>query len=307
MKKKIGIGFLVIIMVYALLQVVPYGSGVETTPFKVEQGEAPLVIAHGGAKLLYPENTVYAFENVYDMGVDVLETDLCLTADGQLITHHNLTIDDYTNYSGYVNDYTYDELKEMNYGYNFESLDGEYVYRDTTDEELLAQLVPMEVQDMFTRYGTDVLYIMEIKDDGENGKIAADLLNEYIVTYGLQEYVCVASFDEETLAYFNEIKDPSIITSMDEPTAYDFIISNLVGYGFFMDFDAAGLQLPLEQSGIDLTNFYVMYKIHHNNMFVHYWTINDYDDMIMLIEKGADGIITDRPDLLFEALEEMGY
>ncbi len=42
-------------------------------------------------------------------------------------------------------------------------------------------------------------------------------------------------------------------------------------------------------------------------MFAHYWTINDEEEMRALIELGADGIITDRPDLLFEVLEDMGY
>lgn len=42
-------------------------------------------------------------------------------------------------------------------------------------------------------------------------------------------------------------------------------------------------------------------------MNLHYWTINDPDDMRRLIENGADGIITDRPDLLIEILNQLGY
>ena len=36
------------------------------------------------------------------------------------------------------------------------------------------------------------------------------------------------------------------------------------------------------------------------------WTINDPDDMAELLDLGIDGLITDRPDLLRELLEERG-
>ena len=56
-----------------------------------------------------------------------------------------------------------------------------------------------------------------------------------------------------------------------------------------------------------LGNRYLQWKIHKNDMFVHYWTIDDKEDMRYLINNGADGIISDRVDLLLEVLEEMGY
>jgi len=40
-------------------------------------------------------------------------------------------------------------------------------------------------------------------------------------------------------------------------------------------------------------------------MDVHYWTINDRETMKELIELGADGIITDRPDIMIELLEDL--
>ena len=42
-------------------------------------------------------------------------------------------------------------------------------------------------------------------------------------------------------------------------------------------------------------------------MAVHYWTINEKEDMRDLIEKGADGLITDRPDIMLDLLKEMGW
>jgi glycerophosphoryl diester phosphodiesterase len=39
-------------------------------------------------------------------------------------------------------------------------------------------------------------------------------------------------------------------------------------------------------------------------MAVQYWTINDADEMRMLIKKGVDAIMTDDPLLLIEVLKE---
>ncbi len=305
MKKKYVISSVVVIFIYVLLQVIPYPSRPQTL-FHTQQGEAPLVMAHGGSKHLFPENTVLAFDASFNMGVDVLETDLCMTKDGVLITHHDLTINRTSNGTGNVSDYTYEQLLEFNFGSQFVDIDGNMPY--TNSQDVIADgLVPIQVEELFTRYGKNVLYVMEIKDKGELGIQAAVQLNEFINANSLQEYVCVASFDQEVLAHFNKIKDESTLISMDESTATSFIISNLVGYGIFMNYEQSGLQIPMSQMGIDLTNPYLLYKVNHNHMFVHYWTINDPDDMEKLVKAGVDGIITDRPDLLFQVLEKLGY
>ena len=43
---------------------------------------------------------------------------------------------------------------------------------------------------------------------------------------------------------------------------------------------------------------------HKHNLAVHYWTINDKDEMRMLIGIGADGIMTDFPHRLAEVYAE---
>lgn len=309
--KKIVIVLLVVVGIYGLLQVGPYKgySGNQDNAFCVADGEAPLVISHGGAKELYPENTVYAFEQSFEMGVDVLEMDICITSDDVIITQHNTTVDAYTEFEGLVSDYTYDEIVSMNYGYDFTDLDGEYPYRDADliDEEILSKLVPMKVDDLFSTYGTDILYIIEVKNEGQLGYDTASQLLDLIYEYELEDYVCLASFHLDVIEYILSVKSDDIILSMDLTTATDFVTYNYAGIGAFYSWDFGGLQLPTSYGGIPLDNFYLEYKIEKNGMFVHYWTINDKETMIDLIKLGCDGIITDRPDLMFEVLEELGY
>ena len=42
---------------------------------------------------------------------------------------------------------------------------------------------------------------------------------------------------------------------------------------------------------------------HARDMLVKVWTVNEFHDMLSLIDMGVDGIITDYPDVLREALK----
>lgn len=312
MKKK-NIVILILslfIAIYALLQVIPYGKQNKDTPFKINPGDRPLVMAHGGAKLMNPENTWMAFDYAYELGVDVLEMDLQITKDGELITYHNNELEDFSNAEGLVSELTYDEIKQYNFGANFTDLDGNMPYASLSEEERLNYgdaLVPASLEQMFQKYGPDMLYVCELKNEGELGRQSAEKMVELLIQYGMEDKVCVASFHKDTMEYFLSIAPEETVTSFDMRTATSFVVANYAGYGFFMNYDNNGLQLPMSHSGIPLDLDYLVYKIHKNNMFLHYWTINEIEDMKKCIELGADGIITDRPDLLIQLLDEMGY
>ena len=48
-----------------------------------------LVIAHGGARSLAPENTLAAARKALEVGADMWELDVAVTADGELILCHD--------------------------------------------------------------------------------------------------------------------------------------------------------------------------------------------------------------------------
>jgi len=55
-------------------------------------GLRPLVIGHRGAAGLAPENTLAAFTRALDLGVDGLEMDVHLSADGEVMVHHDFSL-----------------------------------------------------------------------------------------------------------------------------------------------------------------------------------------------------------------------
>lgn len=70
-----------------------------------------LNIAHRGFHLSVPENTVAAFRQAAQLGADGIETDVQLTKDGQLVVHHNYTIDACSNGQGVIAEMTLSELR----------------------------------------------------------------------------------------------------------------------------------------------------------------------------------------------------
>ncbi len=69
-----------------------------------------LVASHRGDWRNWPENSLPAIESVIDMGVDIMELDLKLTADSVLVLCHDATIDRTTTGKGRVCDITYDSI-----------------------------------------------------------------------------------------------------------------------------------------------------------------------------------------------------
>jgi glycerophosphoryl diester phosphodiesterase len=68
------------------------------------------------------------------MNTDGIETDVHMTKDGVLVLMHDEKVDRTTNGTGYIKDYTYDELYQLNANYNKEGYDFCHV---PTLEELL--------------------------------------------------------------------------------------------------------------------------------------------------------------------------
>lgn len=74
------------------------------------------VAAHRGWSALYPENTMLAFRKAIEIGVDQIETDIHMTADGELVCIHDATVDRTTNGTGKVCEKTLAELRSLDAG-----------------------------------------------------------------------------------------------------------------------------------------------------------------------------------------------
>jgi glycerophosphoryl diester phosphodiesterase len=70
---------------------------------------------------------------------------------------------------------------------------------------------------------------------------------------------------------------------------------------------ASVIQIPIEWGGINLATEGIVDRAHQHGQAVQYWTINDKETMDLLIEIGADGIMTNNPSLLRQSISEAGF
>ncbi len=321
----------VIVLFFAVINIIPPKKNVENNPFVVKDGALPMIAAHRGGGENNPENTMLAFrEAVKTYKVDIIESDLYLTKDGHLVYNHDSYIDRTSNVNGnmskdelddyidtkanrhYIKDMTLAELEQYNFGYYFEDKNGNRPYASITDpaeiESTGLQIATVEkLFEEFYQSNPDLLFIVEIKNEGERGYEACRILNETLKAYPeYKDNIVVGTFHDEIEEEL-KTKYPELMRGAPTGTAAKFIVTQLLGVNIFDGGDFACLQIPTEYDlGITLTldRGTLIRRAHRRNIAVQYWTINEADEMRELIELGCDCIMTDNPELLRSVLAE---
>ena len=83
---------------------------------RAREAGAPLIGGHRGNPAEHPENTLASFRSAIELGVDMIECDVHLSADGELVVIHDHTLDRTTSGSGLVAEHTLAELRDLDAG-----------------------------------------------------------------------------------------------------------------------------------------------------------------------------------------------
>lgn len=263
----------------------------------------PLIMAHGGGKELYPENTLLAFDAAAEFGVDALEMDVNLTADDVLVTIHGPGLEETTNGTGPVRQVTFVKLQKLDAGYRFTDDAG----RKSWEGKGIRH---PSLRQVLERYrSTPLKFVIELKNRGEDGVLSGKLLAQLLQDLDLEDRVMVASFSTRTLQAFRRASRGQVPTSGSEAELRRQVLPMIFGLDkwWLVPGPVAALQMPLQGAGFDLSRRKVIRRAHQHNQAVHYWTIDDPEVMRQLARRGADGIITDRPDVARDTFREMGY
>ncbi len=260
-------------------------------PYYAADLNYPLVIAHQGGDHLRPGNTMFAFQNAADLGVDVLEMDLHITKDGILVLIHDETIDRTTDGTGEVEAMTYEELQQYDAGYDW-TRDGGATYPFRGQ----GITIPM-LEDVFNTFPNTRMTIELKKTNASMAQPFCGLIRQY----GMEDKVLVASFYDERIQEFRR-ECPEVATSSARTETTVFVLMTKAFLGGFFTPHFYALQVPEESSGITVMTPSFIRAAHARNLRVEPWTINDEETMRKFIEWGVDGIITDRPDLMLEVL-----
>ena len=279
-----------------------------------------LNIAHQGGEIEAPSNTMFAFKTAKDKGSDVLELDVHATADGELVVLHDATVDRTTDGSGRVDQMTLEQVQGLDAAYWFVPGVGtrhgrppeDYPYRGfATGEraipEELSEFEPSDfriptLREVLERFPRDFVNI-EIKNTAPDTEPYEETLAALLREFGRTTDVIVVSFLDHAIERF-KLHAPEVSTATATGETALFWASAQGPAPGAPNPRYHALQVPIEFNGLTVVTPEFVEKAHANGFAVHVWTINDRAEMEWLIDIGVDGVMTDRPTLLEQVLED---
>jgi glycerophosphoryl diester phosphodiesterase len=254
-------------------------SGHKRTSRPFLRHERPLFFAHRGGSLLRPENTLPAFEHGMSFGADALELDIQQTRDGELVVIHDPTLDRTTSGSGAVASYTLDDVRKVDAGYTF-----------TTDG---GATFPFRGQ------GITIPTLREVFTRFPGVRINIDLKES---TPDREDRICAGCFAHAALVRFRRLTSGRVATSASPREVRSFLLaaaSHTTGW-LRPAYDA--LQVPDTYGAVRVVSRTSVIAAHRIGVDVHVWTVDERAHILALLALGVDGLMTDRPDILAEAL-----
>lgn len=222
-----------------------------------------LNIGHRGAKGHLAENTLESFQKAIDLGVDGIELDVHLSADGEIIVIHDETVDRTTDGKGFVKEMTLCELKKLRIENRFE--------------------IPT-LAEVFDLVNYKYLINIELKAT-ETTKPVVDLIEDYVVNKGWKyKNFLISSFDWPALQTVRDLHEEIPLgvlthTDLDLAVAFAKFIRAETIHPYFHLLTAENT-LAMQQQKLKVFS----------------WTINEREDLQKIKSYKPDGIITDFPE-----------
>jgi glycerophosphoryl diester phosphodiesterase len=251
-------------------------------PFLDDDGPV-LAFAHrGGARhpdLPGLENTLAAFEHAVGLSYTYLETDVHITRDGVLVAFHDALLERLTDGTGRIEALDSAELAEIRVG---------------TRERVptLASLV-----DAFP----DRRFNIDLKSDAAVAPLAA-----FVRDRALYDRVLVGSFSGRRIRRFRRLVGPRVATAASPgEVAAHLLLPPPLARRLTRGAPAA-LQVPHRRGPLVVVTSRLVRRAHAAGLHVHVWTVDDPALMVALLDRGVDGLMTDRTDILRDVLQRRG-
>jgi glycerophosphoryl diester phosphodiesterase len=263
----------------------------------------PLAFAHRGGAAHAPENSWRAFEHAVGLGYEYIETDAQATADGVLLAFHDRTLDRLTGQPGRVARLTLKHLAGVRVGGT--------------------EPIPL-LEDVLAAWPA-VRFNIDLKDTPAVAPLARVLRRT-----NAWDRVCVVSFSSSRLRAARRALDrPVCMAASPLGTALVQLGARPVPRGPDSQRPAAAGPMnaaarrpggaasrpprPLAGTGVRCVQVPVpvatpsfIRRAHRLGLQVHVWTVNDRSTMAALLDRGADGIMTDDTVALRDVLASRG-
>jgi len=118
--------------------------------------------------------------------------------------------------------------------------------------------------------------------------------------------VCLGAFSDRRLRQLREALGSNVATSLGPKGIARLLLAAAAGRPLRFPNGVLAAQVPPKQGPVPLDSQRFIDIAHASGLHVHYWTIDSPDQMNHLLDRGANGIMTDRPAVLKSVLEDRG-
>jgi glycerophosphoryl diester phosphodiesterase len=329
-RKMHRVVIVVLIITAALFSLVSCKTSGSTLPRdgNKQPTENLFIVGHRGAAGLKPENTLAAFREACELGVDAVELDVFLTVDNTTVVHHDYTLKpettrtadgEWLSRSGLaIKDLTLAQLKKYDVGRLKPNTRYSRRYPDQKPAD--GQRIPSlgEVISLIeTKCDPANQLWVEIKTNPEKPNLtpAPELVVDAVVLLlrgqDFARRARILSFDWRALAHVQKIAPEMPVVYLSHVgRRFNTIKPGQPGASPWMaglDIDDFNGSIPRAVKAAGGKNWAPHYKYltsalldeaHQLGLEVYVWTVDSRSDMVRLIEMGVDGIITNRPDIL---------
>ena len=229
----------------------------------------PRVCAHRGFNAVAPENSLPAFGAAVALGAEEIEFDLWETADGQIVSLHDKTLERVSDGQGYVYEKTYDELLTLDFG-------GKY-------GENFKGLPIVTFEEILKKFSCHTIMNIHIKSKNNTDPLPEDYLRKIVALidrYDCRRYVYFMTGNDTVLGQLREIA-PDICRCCGGGNAPWEIVERAMRYG------CRKVQLfkpYFDQAMID--------KAHANGTICNVFWSDEESEAQRFVEMGIDTILT---------------
>ncbi|MFO0596090.1 MAG: glycerophosphodiester phosphodiesterase [Myxococcaceae bacterium] len=246
---------------------------------------APLHICHRGGAGLYPENTLFAFRQAVEVHrTDMLELDVHASRDGVVVVAHDPTLDRCTNAKGPLKDLTAAELAKVDAAFG-------------TSYRGQGHGIPT-LEAVLTAFPTMRLNV-ELKVIDALGPFV-----DLVKRLGCLPRLCIGS-EHDAIAEEIAKALPDALLFFPANALAAFVLPTRAGEPPDDDRRYTVLDMPLVWEGVKLFDADLARVAATHGKWVNIWTVDDPADMKQAIADGVGGIMTDRPDVLRQVLDQL--
>jgi glycerophosphoryl diester phosphodiesterase len=236
-------------------------------------------IAHRGASSQFPENTLLAFRQAIEQGVDMLEIDVHSTADDQLVVIHDRTLERTTNGHGNVHDHSLHEIRQLDAG------QGERI-------PLFAELIQLALT-------AEIRLCVEIKGIfGEEEWTLPEAIVRALEASDFLSQSVLTSFSPKALLRAKATNAEA--STMLDPSPQDGSLTPRQICAQALCAGANGVCYDFR-----ILTPAIVRECQLTGLALWAWHPDEPEDLRQLLRLGVSGIMTNRPDVLNEVLDDI--